>query len=146
MEKGIVIKKVLSILGTVIVLFPILFTVATSAAGTLMSGEFRFDYLMPAELFLLVFVGAVLLLVVSLQSRYFRVYIAIGFSCAVLLFFGMQAVAFLSGLASGETAEGGWAWTVVIAMIILYIAAVIELGVMGVVLTKKLFAPKPAAE
>jgi hypothetical protein len=144
MEKGNVLKKALAVAGAVLVLLPIACTVATSIAGSISAGRFLFDYLMPAELFFLVFAGALLLLGASLWTRLFRPHIVAGVCCAVVLFFGMQLMAEATGLASGETAPGGWAWYAVLAALVLYIAAVVEMGIVGIVLSKRLFAAKQA--
>lgn len=146
MEKKAFIKKILAVSGSVLVLLPILITVVLSAAGSIARGMFLFDYLMPAELFFIVLAGALLLLGVSLWSRLFRPAIITGAALAVLAFFLMQFIAFASGLASGDTQPGGWAWYTVLGMLVLYAAAEIELGVAGIVLSKKLFLPKPAEE
>jgi hypothetical protein len=144
MEKGNVLKKALAVIGAVLVLLPIACTVATSIAGSISAGRFLLDYLMPAELFFLVLAGALLLLIASLWARLLRPHVIAGACCAVVLFFGMQLMAEATGLASGETAPGGWAWYVVLAALALYIAAVVELGIAGIVLSKRLFAAKRA--
>ena len=107
MKKGNILKKVLAVSGTVLVFLPLLSTVAIAVIHSLSVGRFQLDYLMPAELFFVVFIGALLLLWAALWARLYRPHIAIGFSCVVLLFFAMQAVAFISGLASGKTAPDG---------------------------------------
>lgn len=144
MTKGNTLKKVLAVSGTVLVFLPLLFTVLTSVVGSLSAGQFLFDYLMPAELFFLVLAGALLLIGVSLWARLLRAYIVAGACCAVGLFYGMQLIAQATGIASGETAPGGWAWYAVIGALILYIAAIVEMGIAGILLSKKLFASKPA--
>ena len=140
MLKRKVAPKILAILGTVLVWIPIFFTILTSIVGTWLSGKMLFDYLMPAELFLLALGGAALLLCASLWTRTYRKSVIIGTSAACFFVIGGQAFAVLSGLASGAAEQGGWAWTTVIASIAIYSLAVIELGVVGIMLARKLFS------
>ena len=51
MNRKDVLTRLLAVVGTVLVWTPILFAVLTSVAGTISRRMFRFDYLMPAELF-----------------------------------------------------------------------------------------------
>ncbi|HHY62453.1 MAG TPA: hypothetical protein GYA11_05645, partial [Firmicutes bacterium] len=69
MDRKDVLTRILAILGTVLVWTPILFTVLTSIVGTISSRVFRFDYLMPAELFPIAFVGALLLLWAARRAK-----------------------------------------------------------------------------
>ena len=135
-----VIPKILAVSGTVFVCFPIFFTVLTSLIRTLSSGVVRFDYLMPAELFPLALAGALLLLLASLQTRSYRKSIIIGASAAVVFLVGGQAIAVLSGLASGATAPTGLIWAAVVTSIAVYSLAIVELGVVGILLARKLFS------
>ena len=144
MKKGNILKKVLAVSGTVLVFLPLLSTVATAVIHSLSVGRFQLDYLMPAELFFVVFIGALLLLWAALWARLYRPHIVIGTCCAVALFFGMQIIASASGLATGETAPDGWAWYAVLATLALYVVAIVWLGIAGILLSKRLYALKPA--
>ena len=70
-NKG-VLTKVLAMVGTILVWIPILFTILTSVIGTMSTNVFRFDYLMPAELFPVALVGNLLLLWAAQRARYQR--------------------------------------------------------------------------
>jgi hypothetical protein len=59
MEKKGGVTIILAILGTVLVWFPILAPVLLSVAAIIKERPFRFDYLMPAELFPAALVGGV---------------------------------------------------------------------------------------
>lgn len=142
MLNGKAAPKILTILGTVLVWIPILFTVLTSVVGTVLGGQMRFDYLMPAELFLFALGGAVLLLCASLWTRIYRKSVIIGGAAACFFLLGGQGFAIASGLASGAAAPGGWAWITVIASIAVYSLAVVELGVVGIMLSVKLFSAR----
>ena len=69
MDRKGALTRLLAVVGTVLVWIPILFTILTSVVGTVSSGMFRFDYLMPAELFPFAFVGALLLLWAAQRAR-----------------------------------------------------------------------------
>ena len=139
MRSRMVVPKILTIVGTVLVWLPVLFTILASVIVTLRSGAARFDYLMPAELFPLEFGGALLLLWASLWTHYYRKSIVIGISAAFVCLVGGQAVAVASGLASGAAAPTGWIWAAVVASIAAYSLAIVALGVAGVLLATKLF-------
>lgn len=137
-NKGIL-SKVLALLGTIMVWFPILFTVVTSVTRTIVTRILRFDYLMPAELFPIALVGALLLLWAALRARSQQKLIGWGLSAAVVFLIGGQALAIATGLASGAVEPTGWAWAVTIASIAFYSLALIEIGIAGVLLVRKLY-------
>jgi hypothetical protein len=53
---------------------------------------------------------------------------------------GGQAIAVVSGLASGAIEPSGWIWAVVIASIALFSLALVALGIAGILLVKKLYS------
>ena len=137
-NKG-VFTKILAILGTVLVGLPILAPILFSVVRLLQSGRFMLDYLMPAELFPLVLVGGGLLLWAALRRRRFRGLIGWGLGGAVILLVGSQALAEVTGLASGETEPTGWPFALVLGGLIAFILAVILTGVGGALLTRDVF-------
>ena len=142
MDRRGVLTRLLAIVGTVLVWIPILFTVLTSIVGTISSRVFRFDYLMPAELFPVAFVGALLLLWAALRARSHQRLIGWGFGGAVAFLGGGQLYAVASGLASGATEPTGWPWALVIASIALYSLALIEMGIAGILLVRTVHLPQ----
>ena len=105
----------------------------------LTEGMFRFDYLMPAELFPVALSGGGLLLWAALRARTRRKLIPWGLGCAVGLLVGGQGLAFATGLASGEIEPVGWWWALVLGAIISYALALVAIGVGGVLLLRDLF-------
>ncbi len=103
MEKRGVFTKILAIAGTILVWIPILAPVLFSGIVLLRSGRFRFDYLMPAELFPFALVGGGLLIWAALRARARWGLIGWGLGIAVVMLVGGQALAVVTGLASGET-------------------------------------------
>ncbi len=129
--------RLLAVVGTVLVWIPILFTILTSVVGTVSSGMFRFDYLMPAELFPFAFVGASLLLWAAQRARARKTLIGWGLGCAAAFLGGGQLYAVASGLASGATEPTGWPWVLAISSIALYSLAVVVIGIAGISLVRR---------
>jgi hypothetical protein len=100
---------------------------------------FRFDYLMPAELFPFALVGSGLLLWAALRAHSRTKPIGWGLGIAILTLFGGQGIAVLTGLASGEIEPIGWIWWLVLASLVLYSLALIFIGTGGALLLRDLF-------
>jgi hypothetical protein len=141
MDKKSIFTKILAILGTILVwltlLAPVFFWLLFSLRrGVLTLNDF--DYLIPAELFPLALVGAGLLVWAALRARRYLKLIAGSLSLAIVALFSGQLLAVLTGLASGETKPGGWQWAVVVGAIVVYILALVILGVGGMLLVREL--------
>lgn len=131
--------RALAIVGTVLVWVPIAFTLLTAVVGSLASRRVHFDYLMPAELFPVALVGGLILLWGAWRARSRQKPVALGLGAMVLLLFGGQALAVVTGLASGATQPGGWAWALVLSSLALYSLALVWVGVTGVMLVRELY-------
>jgi hypothetical protein len=142
MEDRGVLTKILAVTGTVLVWLPIVFTVLTGTIGTIASRVLRFDYLMPAELFPLALVGGLLLLWAAYRARSQMRPIGLSLGAAVLFLFGGQAIAVVTGLASGAREATGWPFVLALGSIVLYTLAVIKTGIAGVSLVRKLYSVK----
>jgi hypothetical protein len=139
-NKGAV-TKILAVAGTVLVWLPIAAPLLLSLAFFGQTGMFRVDWLMPAELFPLALAGGLLLLWAAWRARSQRRLIGGGLGIAVVLLFGGQALAVVTGLASGATGpESGWL-AVVFATLAVYTGAVVAMGVGGGLLVRHLFRP-----
>ena len=88
MEKKNILTKILAIAGTALAWFPILAPVVLSIPGLIAERVFRFDYLMPAELFPVALVGGGLLLGAALRARSRRGLIGWGLGIAAGLLVG----------------------------------------------------------
>ncbi len=139
MEKKGVLTKILAIFGTALVWFPILVPILFSAVFLIQRGAFHFDYLMPAEFFPVALAGGGLLLWATLRARSRRRIIGWGLGIAVGLLVGGQALAVVTGLASGETEPAGWWWTLVLTSLAVYSLALVAMGVGGVLLLHDLY-------
>lgn len=139
MKKKDVLTKILAIVGTVLVWFPILAPVLLSLAVIIKEHMFRFDYLMPAELFPAALVGGGMLIWAAIRARSRRRLIGWGLGIALGLLIGGQVLAIVTGLASGETEPAGWWWALILASIVVYSLALVTIGVGGVLLLRDLF-------
>lgn len=138
MEKKDVLTKVLAVVGTVLVWFPMVATVLLSIVGSIRVHTFLFDYLMPLELFPVALVGGGALLWAALRARLRRRLIAWGLGIVAAMLIGGQALAETSGLASGQTEPTGWIWTMLLVSIGIYWLALGELGIAGILLVRDL--------
>ena len=132
--------RILAVAGTILVWAPIVFTVVTAVIGTISDHRLRFDYLMPAELFPVALAGSLLLLWSALRVRSMQKLIGWGLGAAIFFLISGQAIAVVSGLASGAIEPTGWVWILALTCIALYSLALIEIGIAGILLIRKLFS------
>lgn len=138
MNKGEMVTRILAIAGTVLAGLPVVFPVVLALVLLIGQHVFLFDYLMPAEFFLLVFAGAALLLWAALRARRFVGPISWTVGTAFGLLVLGQGLALLTGLASGKVA-GGWQQVLVTILIAAYALAVLVLALLGIRLCRSLF-------
>ena len=131
MEKKDTLSNILSIVGTVLVWIPILAPVIFGFVSLVMDGIYRFDYLMPAELGILAFVGGALLLWGAIRAKSRQGIIAWGLGIAA----GSIAVL----MAFGDVEPGSLRWAIVVGLLITYSLAIVVTGVGGVLLWRDLF-------
>jgi hypothetical protein len=133
-----VMTRTLALAGTVLVWFPIVAPILLGVVRFIQVRRFQVDYLMPAELAMLVLFGGAMLLWAALRLHAWRWLIGASLGSAVLLLVGSQALAVLTGLADGRIGMGGWQWALVLGMLVGYILAVIVCGVGGVLLVREM--------
>ena len=141
MDKKTVITKILAVAGTALVWLPMLTPLVFGLASLVVDGRFRFDFLMPAELFPAVLLGALLLVWAAWRAQAEKRLILWGLILAVAFLVGSQGIAVLTGLASGETEPGGWQMALVLAVFALFWLGLIAVGVGGIRLLRRLFRP-----
>lgn len=137
--------RVMAIVGAVLVWLPIAAPLVLGVAMWIRRGRLLVDFLMPAELFPLILAGGALLLTAALLTRQRRALVAGLLGGAVALLVGSQGIAVATGLASGRNEPTGWRLTAVLGPLALFIAAVVALGVVGVLLARELRGERPAA-
>jgi len=140
MEKKDTFTKILAIAGTVLVWLPLLAPVVFSLLLLFRAHIFRFDYLMPAELFPLVLLGGGLLIWAATRARSWLRVIGGSMLAAVVLLAGSMVVAQVSGLASGAIEPAGIWWVITLAGIILFILALVVTAIGGILLLRNLFS------
>jgi hypothetical protein len=131
----------LAVAGTFLVWFPVLFPVILTIIHFAETQQFLFDFLMPAELFPMILIGGILLLWAAMRAKQRRGFLSTSFGVAIALPILGSLLATVTGLASGDTPEGGWESALVTAIFIAYFLAVIVLGVGGILLISDLFKP-----
>jgi hypothetical protein len=139
MEKKSALTKFLAITGTILVWFPVLAPILLSIILFIQGQIWRVDYLMPAELFFSFLLGSGLLLWAALRVHSHVKLVAWGLGLAILMLFAGQAIAVVTGLASGEIEPAGWILSIVIISLIVYIGGVLLVGLGGIFLVKDLF-------
>jgi hypothetical protein len=141
MEKKRTLTKILAIAGTVLAWFPILAPILLSVIFLIQRQRFLFDYLMPMELFFFTLIGGSLLIWAAIWAHSRQKLLGWSLGIAAGLFFGSQALAVVTGLASGATEPTGLWWSIIIAMLIIYILTLVLIATGGVLLLGDLFKP-----
>jgi len=144
MVKTGLLTKILAVGGTALVWLPVLAPVLFALSRMFTGRRFNFDYLMPAEFFPVALVGGGLLVWAALRARSRRAIIGWGLGIAVGLLVGGQALAVVSGLASGETEPAGIWWALVVGSLAVYTLAIVAMGVGGALLVRDLYRKEPA--
>jgi hypothetical protein len=130
MNRQTEITKVLAISGLVLVWFTILAPLVLAIISLVSGGGFRFDYLMPAELFIVALVGGLLLLWAALRIHVEMKWIHWAFGIAFFSLIVGVTLAKVTGLADGRSGSGGWL-PVAVGLIIIYNLALVALGIGG---------------
>ena len=138
MGKKLILVRVLTILGNILIWLPILAPIFFSTIAFVATRQFLFDYLMPAELFPLFLIGAGFLFWVAHILHMYQKFILMCFIIAVSSLILGQVLAVISGLASGDIPPADWPWMLVILSLIVYITALIAIGIKGLLLLKNL--------
>jgi hypothetical protein len=136
-------SKILAVAGTVLVCFPVAFMIITSVAGSIAEGRFLLDYLMPAEFFLVVMAGGLLLLWAAIRAHQHLKAVIVGLAAAAFFLVTCQLAATVSGIASGAAPPEGPVFVVIIAALAAYSLAVVWLDVTGILLSRKLIKSRP---
>jgi hypothetical protein len=134
--------KACSIVGAIMVWIPILAPIIFSILFLLRTSMFRFDYLMPAELFPIALLGGGILLGVSIWKKTRIKSIAYCYIASILSLFLGQIFAVITGLAAGAIAPNNWQMVLVITSITCYVLLQILLGIEGILLTRDYYLNK----
>jgi len=138
--------KQMAVAGTILAGLPIAAPIIFAILSLIMDGRFRFDYLMPAELFFLSLGGGALLIWAAIRAHSRLKMIAWSLGVGIVLFFGSQGLAVITGLADGRVGEESPWFIVIISMLILFILAMVSLFIGGILLCKDILRSKSSGE
>ena len=141
MGKNDLFTKSLAAAGTLLAWAAILFMLATSIPGSISSGSFRMDYMIPAEIFFIPLIGTGLLIWAAFRARLHKKLILWSFAAEILMLVGSQGLAVVTGLASGAAEPAGWRMWLVLGGLILFDLAQALVGIGGILLVKDLSNP-----
>ncbi len=137
--------KILACAGCVFIWFPILTPIIFAFVSYFSDGIFRFDYLMPAELFPFALLGGCMLFWAAIRAQSHRRLLGWGMVGAIALLIGSQSIAVATGLASGDAEASGWRFILTMVIFILFLLFLLATAISGIALLRKLFqkAPEP---
>jgi hypothetical protein len=139
MERKTILTKILAIGGTVLVWLPLAAPIIFSIGLFFRSSRFMIDYLMPFELFPLFLLGSGLLIWAAMRARSRVKFIGWSLGAAIGLMVLSQALAIITGLASGRIEPTGIWWMLVIALLAGSILAIVTIGAGGILLLRDLY-------
>lgn len=131
--------KALAISGTLLVGLPILAPILIGVIAWIATSKLHMDYLMPAELFLLVLIGGALLVWAAVRINSHIKWTGWSLSIATALLAATQGMAVLLGLANGDYPPEGWRFIIVISLLGLFNLAIVILAIGGIRLIVKTF-------
>lgn len=139
MRNKILISKIISIIGTILIWIPIIAPIFFTLILLFIRKIFAFDFLMPMELLFLVIIGAIFLIATSIIMKYNWKTIGISFCIIISMFIIIQLIANLIGIVSGRTEITTIMYVIMITFVVIYIISLIILGISSILLVKKLF-------
>jgi hypothetical protein len=138
--------KLLTVAGTILTGLPIATPIILAILSLVMEGRFRFDYLMPAELFFLSLGGGALLIWAAIRSHSRLKMVAWSLGVGIVLFFGSQGLAVITGLADGRVGEESPWFIVLMSMLAIFILAMVSLFIGGVLQCKDIYRSKSSSK
>lgn len=134
--------KIFVVLGMISVLFPIFFSLLTGIIGTIRDKAFRFDFLIPLELFIFIILGGVLLTYVAYKQRKRFGLTLTELILTIVTLALSQLIAVVSGLAADRSGKPVYIWVIITTLIISYWVCCIGLIISGIRLAREIFVKK----
>jgi hypothetical protein len=134
--------RVLAIAGAVLLGLPVLAPFVLGLASLAGSGVFRFDFLLPAEVFPVPAAGFLAAFAAALIARRRRILIGAAFGAGLAALAGAQALAAASGLADGSRAAEGPLWYLAAGGLFGFMAALAVAAFGAGLLARDLFRPE----
>jgi hypothetical protein len=142
MERSKFWTKVIATCGSVLIWLPLAAPLVLGLIVTITDGKFIFDYLMPGEMFPVLFVGAGLAIWAALRTKQYVKGISWSVGAAILFLLASQGTAMLTGLANGQVSADGWQWVLTLSIYICFLLASVTLGIFSLLLTIRVFKKK----
>ena len=139
MKKKNTFTKILAGAGTILVWLPLLAPVFFSVISLMSDGVFRFDYLMPAELFPIIILGFGLLVWAAIRAKMRLKLIIWSLGVAVGAVVLSQVVAVVTGIASGRTEPAGFWFGLMLVFFAAFFLSLVILAIGGTLLTRDLY-------
>jgi hypothetical protein len=140
--KNNLLTKLLAVAGVILIGIPVIAPLVFAIISLTSGNGFRLDYMMPAELFIMVLIGAGLLIWASIRAKELIKPIAWTLGISVVLLIACQVIAQISGLADGRIEASGPYFIIVMSMLILFDLGVVALTVLGGMLISRVFSAK----
>lgn len=112
--------KILTIIGTILLFVPFVFMVLTSIVGSIIRQKFLMDYLITMELFPVILIGSLMIVVVSFMAKINKKRSIALTSLLCLSLIAPQAIAVVTGIASGDTPPQGAMWLLILFLVLMY--------------------------
>lgn len=129
--------KVMALGGTLMVLAPLAFTLLLGIIHLLSSKFLMFDYLLPAELYPLVFIGGLMLIAVAFWQKLERKLIGVSLGVATLALLLVIAIG-LAGLEPKAGQPVSFQMIIIYLLLTVYTGALVALGWGGFKLFRQL--------
>lgn len=107
MDKRDTLARILAIAGTALIWLNLLAPLVLGLLSLIFWQRFRFDFLMPAELFMLGLLGRLLLLWIALRARHLRAEVTWSLGVAVAALVGTRGIAVITGFGRRRPRAGG---------------------------------------
>ncbi len=130
--------RIASFSGALLLLAPIIFMFVLPVFLWVNSQIFMIDYLIPLEVFPVVFLGAAILSLVACKTGLLKKRICLLSVLLIVMFVSGQYIAMISGLADGTAPASGLPFIAVISTVIIYDVITLVLGIYGLSLYMKL--------
>lgn len=130
--------RMATLLSSFLLLAPIAFMLIISMHPLITEGKLLIDFLIPLEVFPIVFAGAGILTLIACKTNIYKKRICTMAVLLVVMFVGGQYIAVVTGIADGNSPASGWPLIIVYATIIFFDVLTVIIGIQGICLYKKL--------
>jgi hypothetical protein len=130
--------RISTIIGAFLILAPVTFMLIVAIPPLVKEGLIHIDYLIPLEVFPVVFLGAGVLTLIACKVNIHKKKVCSFVIALILMFFGGQYIAVITGLADGSAPAKGLAFLIVVISMIIFDVLTIIIGIYGVSVYRQL--------